>query len=138
MDFSAEILDFEGIDPQEFAENHDEIRQALKKVMPKDKLFFHCQSCRMSVGQQCSGCKIGQFYCSNECQQVDWKKHKENCGRRYKCAEVPKKGLGNLATRNIAKGEIICVEKPALLIDTFEDTNTVDIYECERVYNKNL
>ena len=127
---------FEGVDAKEFVENHAEIRQTLKKMLPKDETFFTCRSCSNSVAQQCKGCMIGHFYCSSQCQRSDWKEHKANCGKRYKCEEIPKKGMGNVATRNISKGEIICVERSVLMIDTCNKTQNILIPDIKKVYNE--
>ena len=118
---------------KELVENNLDIRRDMKKFLGKDKEFLICHSCTNPVGQQCRGCMIGHFYCSSQCQRTDWKEHKANCGKRYKCEEVPKKRMGNIATRNISKGEIICVERPILMIDTFKD---ICIDDIKKVYNK--
>jgi hypothetical protein len=59
--------------------------------MPKTKRRFYrhvehgkkCENCESYGGEDsklltCSGC-LTTFYCSKECQKIDWKKHKTHC-----------------------------------------------------------
>ena len=123
-------------DPRKQVKDFLDARQVFTKHFPVDKEGFQCQFCKKSVKKQCNGCKIGIFYCSNTCLQADWKDHKGYCGRRYESLEVPQKGKGNLATRNISKGEIICVERPVLLINTFKNGNDINAREVKKVFKK--
>ena len=127
---------FAVVDPQKHLKDFYEARQIFKKHFPVDKEGFQCQLCKSPVKKQCSGCKIGIFYCSTTCLQADWKDHKKNCGRRYEFLEVPHKGTGNLATRNISEGEIICVERPVLLIDNSKHGNDINTHEVKKVFEK--
>ena len=46
-----------------------------------DKICNHCLNSNNMEGMQqkkCSGCKL-VYYCSEECQKADWKKHKHIC-----------------------------------------------------------
>ena len=127
-------MSFDDIDPHEFVKHHGIIRRSLKKALPRDKEYYNCKTCDNTVTKQCNGCKSGVFYCSSVCQKKDWRNHKPNCGRRYKCVEVPDKGMGNVATRLITKGEIVCVERPVLLMSQCDDTNTISVPDLWKLY----
>lgn len=138
VDKSKIIKSFDGLSPREFAKNHQSMRRDLKKLLPRDKEYFSCKACEKSgdgTPKQCDGCKRGVFYCSMNCLKNDWKNHKANCGRLYKCEKVPNKGMGNVALRNIAKGEIICMERPVLSMTDNEYSNTLSTPELRKIYS---
>ncbi|MCF7900289.1 zinc finger MYND domain-containing protein [Candidatus Babeliales bacterium] len=71
---------------QEIRHYHPVINQMFKDRGEKTKLSIPCAACfkkqeNMEDGikmKKCGGCE-SIFYCSQECQKIDWKKHKEVC-----------------------------------------------------------
>ena len=52
-------------------------------------------------------------YCGGECQAADWGRHEWNCVP-VMVTEIPGKGRGLVAARDIEKGEVIFKDKPVL------------------------
>ena len=102
-----------------------------------------CKVCNKSSDRlnKCSACK-SVYYCSSECQKVDWKSHKTNC---FKIGQIPlstrayKIVQGNLPFSkisqylhhyriddfNISKYLMLCVILPIL-----DEDNKIASYSC--------
>lgn len=75
-----------------------------------------CRSCKKTedVKLACVCMKVN--YCSKQCQRDDWKSHKHSCVT-FTVGSVDGKGRGMFATRNLAPGSVVLVEKPVLSVD---------------------
>ena len=60
---------------------------------------------------KCNGCHA-ITYCCKECQKEDWPRHAWNCVP-VMVTEVPGKGQGLVAARDIKMGELIFTDKPS-------------------------
>ena len=58
-------------------------------------------------------------YCSKECQVVDWPRHGWNCVP-VMVTEIPGKGRGIVAARDIRIGELIFIDKPVIEVNGTE------------------
>ena len=61
---------------------------------------------------KCNGCHA-VTYCGRECQREDWPRHSWNCVP-VMVTEIPGKGRGLVAARDIKMGELIFNDKPAI------------------------
>jgi len=59
-----------------------------------------CYSCGKEANMVCSMCK-GRRYCSSECQNSHWKKHKEECFDRNKFKRIVVKLNRELLIRHV-------------------------------------
>ena len=80
-----------------------------------------CHTCNKTVTgkkklSKCSGCHA-ITYCGKECQVADFKRHKWNC-LPVMVTEIPGKGRGLVAARDIKIGEQIFVDKPVISVDS--------------------
>ena len=78
-----------------------------------------CFKCHMTVTgkkklSKCAGCHA-ITYCGKECQVADFKRHKWNCVP-VMVTEIPGKGRGLVAAKDIKKGELLLKEKIAIQI----------------------
>ena len=76
-----------------------------------------CFKCHKSVTgkrklSKCSKCHT-ITYCGRECQVADWPRHAWNC-IPVMVTEIPGKGRGLVAARDIKMGEFIFLDKPAV------------------------
>ena len=58
-------------------------------------------------------------YCSKECQKEDWPRHGWNCVP-VMVTEIPGKGRGIVAARDIKMGELIFIDKPVIEVNGTE------------------
>ena len=56
-------------------------------------------------------------YCGKECQVADFTRHKWNC-LPVMVTEIPGKGRGLVAARDIEQGELIFIDKPVITVQT--------------------
>ena len=82
-----------------------------KTVTGKKKLF------------KCAGCHA-ITYCGVECQKEDRTRHQWNCVP-VMVTEIPGKGRGLVAARNIKMGELIFTDKPVIKVNSDEDTDEI-------------
>ena len=80
-----------------------------------------CYTCQKTVTgkkklSKCAGCHA-ITYCGQECQLVDRPRHKWNCVP-VMVTEIPGKGRGLVAAREIKMGELIFNDKPTIKIDS--------------------
>jgi len=73
-----------------------------------------CPVCQSEAALRCSACYT-VFYCSPACQKEDWKSHKAHCKKPYIVEENALAGRIMVASRDLAPGDIILKEKPALI-----------------------
>ena len=85
--------------------NRQECYTCHKVVTGKNKL------------SKCKGCHA-ITYCSRECQKADWPRHGWNCVP-VMVTEITGKGRGLVAAKEIKRGELIFIDKPAI-----EDVST--------------
>ena len=76
-----------------------------------------CFKCQKTVTgkkklSKCAGCHA-ITYCGQECQREDWPRHKWNCVP-VMVTEIPGKGRGIVAARDIKMGELIFNDKPVI------------------------
>ena len=95
-----------------------------KKIMPE--LFIEpltdrqtCFKCQKTVTgkkklSKCAGCHA-ITYCGVECQREDWPRHNWNCVP-VMVTEIPGKGRGFVAARDIKMGELIFKDKPVITL----------------------
>ena len=76
------------------------------------KVCFKCNKTRKKKFLKCGRCQ-SITYCSVECQREDWTRHKWNC-LPVMVTEIPEKGRGLVASRDIKMGELIFKEKPSI------------------------
>ena len=88
--------------------NRQECFQCHKTVTGKKKL------------SKCAGCHA-VTYCSVECQREDRTRHKWNCVP-VMVTDIPGKGRGLVAAREIKIGELIFVDKPVITVDSDFET----------------
>jgi hypothetical protein len=53
------------------------IRQSIN-TLPKKEISTYCKMCNRSTNHHCDRCKA-VYYCSQNCQKIDWKDHKKIC-----------------------------------------------------------
>ena len=75
------------------------------KVVTGKKKLSKCKSCHTIT------------YCSKECQRADWPRHSWNCVP-VMITEIPGKGRGLVAARDIKMGEQIFIDNPVIKIYT--------------------
>ena len=91
-----------------------------------------CFTCHKTVTgkkklSKCAGCHA-ITYCSVECQREDRARHKWNCVP-VMVTEIPGKGRGIVAARDIQMGELIFNDKPAIkLPSNFMLSSFFDIF----------
>jgi len=80
------------------------------------QVCFKCQ--KTAPGKKkllkCAGCHA-ITYCCKECQVADFKRHKWNC-LPVMVTEIPGKGRGLVAARDIKMGELIFKDKPVIKV----------------------
>ena len=74
------------------------------KVVTGKKKFSKCSKCHAIT------------YCSRECQKADWPRHGWNCVP-VMVTEIPGRGRGLIAAKDIKKGELIFIDKPLIEVD---------------------
>ena len=72
-----------------------------KKVATRKKKLLKCAGCEAIT------------YCSRDCQEQDWARHRYNCVP-VMVTEIPGKGRGLVAAREIKKGEQIFIENQSI------------------------
>ena len=82
-----------------------------------------CFKCQQTVTgkkklSKCSRCHA-ITYCGKECQKEDWARHSWNCVP-VMVTEIPGKGRGLVAARDIKMGELIFNDKPAITLPSRE------------------
>ena len=88
--------------------------------MPEDVTDRRCcHKCNMTVTgkrklSKCARCH-SITYCGLECQKADWPRHSWNCVP-VMVTEIPGKGRGLVAARDIKMGELIFIDKPAIIL----------------------
>jgi len=77
---------------------------------------FHCNQAASGKKKllKCAGCEA-ITYCSKECQKEDWTRHKWNCVP-VMVTEIPGKGRGLVAARDLKMGDLIFKDKPAIKV----------------------
>ena len=80
-----------------------------------------CSKCKLTVrGRKwlytCERCHA-ITYCGEECQRDDWDRHVWNCVPAMVKEEIPGKGQGIVAARNIKKGEEIFRDMPVISLN---------------------
>jgi len=88
--------------------NRQECFTCHKKVKGKKKL------------SKCSRCHA-ITYCGKECQVADFTRHKWNC-LPVMVTEIPGKGRGLVAARDIKQGELIFTDKPVITVNSDFET----------------
>ena len=78
-----------------------------------------CFKCHKTVTgkrklSKCSRCHA-ITYCGQECQKADWPRHAWNCVP-VMVTEIPGKGRGLVAARDINMGELIFIDRPAITL----------------------
>merc|ERR1719234_2141300 len=93
---------------------------------------FKCQSQKTAPGKRkfskCAGCHA-ITYCGKECQVADFKRHKWNC-LPVMVTEIPGKGRGLVAARDLKMGELIFYEKAVMTVDM--------VYENGKLSNETI
>ena len=84
-----------------------------------------CFTCHKTVTgkkklSKCSRCHA-ITYCGKECQVADFTRHKWNC-LPVMVTEIPGKGRGLVAARDIEQGELIFIDKPVITVKTIDWT----------------
>ena len=79
-----------------------------------------CFKCHTTVTgknklSKCSGCHA-ITYCSRECQVQDWSRHGWNCVP-VMVTQIPGKGRGLVAAKDITMGELIFIDKPMIEVN---------------------
>ena len=87
-----------------------------------------CYTCHKTVTgkkklSKCAGCHA-ITYCGVECQREDFQRHKWNC-LPVMVTEIPGKGRGLVAARDIKMGELIFVDKPVIKISSDEEPRVI-------------
>ena len=90
-----------------------------------------CSVCEMTAKEKgkkvlhtCEKCHA-ITYCGVECQRADWGRHEWNCVP-VMVTEIPGKGRGPVAARDIEKGELIFNDKPVIKLATNAKGHPVD------------
>ena len=102
--------------------NRQECFQCHKTVTGKKKL------------SKCSGCHA-ITYCGVECQREDFPRHKWNC-LPVMVTEIPGKGRGLVAARDIKMGEQIFTDKAHIKLYSFSQDRNEDIKSIQEQLNK--
>ena len=84
--------------------------------MTDRRVCFKCNKTGKKKLFKCSGCEA-ITYCSEECQREDWTRHEWNCVP-VMVTEIPGKGRGIVAARDIKMGEEIFIDKPVIKLTT--------------------
>lgn len=92
-----------------------------------DGLMNMCEvsTCSKPATKKCALCKVA-FYCGEEHQKLDWKKHKNDCAPyELDCISESPEGRVSamVATRNITPGKPVFREKPLLVLPLAEPAN---------------
>jgi len=83
------------------------------------RVCFKCNKTGKKKLFKCGTCEA-ITYCSVECQREDWTRHEWNCVP-VMVTEIPGKGRGLVAARDIKMGEQIFKEKPAIQLCLNDD-----------------
>lgn len=65
---------------------------ASRKSSTEDAALGKCGHCHNAARQRCSRCS-GVVYCSRECQRLDWRRHKQVCGKLAPSADTDRAAL---------------------------------------------
>jgi len=93
----------------------EDLLQSIERFRNADTSSL-CDECLIESEdlKRCTQCKEVR-YCSKKCQLKAWKSgHKVCCGK-ISIRDIPNKGKGVVATRDIKIGEVIISEKPLML-----------------------
>ena len=88
--------------------------------MPEDVTDRRCcHKCHTTVTgkkklSKCARCH-SITYCGKECQRKDWPRHSQFC-IPVMVTEIPGKGKGLVASKDIKKGKVLFKEKPAITV----------------------
>ena len=81
--------------------------------MPSMSKF--CRACRSPCSRSCVCMRV--FYCSDQCQKVDWVSHKVDCPLISIQTIDSDKGRGVVASRAINQGQVVIHEEPLIHIN---------------------
>jgi len=91
--------------PEFYIEPLTDRRVCFKCNKTGKKKFFKCGTCEAIT------------YCSVECQREDWTRHEWNCVP-VMVTEIPGKGRGLVAAKDIKMGELIFKEEPSIKLSS--------------------
>jgi len=94
----------------------EELLQSIAKYRREDESIPVCDECLQHTEdlKRCTRCKE-VWYCGKKCQTQAWKNgHKVWCGK-VAVRDIPGKGKGVVAMKDIEMGEVIITENPLML-----------------------
>jgi len=94
----------------------EELLQSIAAFRRDDESIPVCDECVQQSDdlKRCTQCKE-VWYCGKKCQSQAWKNgHKVWCGK-IAVRDIPGKGKGVIAMKNITMGEVVITEKPLML-----------------------
>ena len=100
---------------------------------------FHCNKAASGKKKlfKCAGCEA-ITYCSRECQKEDWPRHGYNCVP-VMVTEIPGKGRGLVAARDIKMGDLIFKDKQAIKLRAARVTERgVSVDSVDKEFVKSL
>jgi hypothetical protein len=68
-----------------------------------------CSICKNPATSRCSGCNLS-YYCSKDCQKIDWKSHKPECKKNQESYKNIY-GIGEIIHTNLTKNCSNCSKK---------------------------
>jgi len=97
---------------------------------------FHCNQAASGKKKllKCAGCEA-ITYCSKECQKEDWTRHKWNCVP-VMVTEIPGKGRGLVASRDLKMGDLIFIDKPAIKVPMGDNGLPFDSHYMKSLRNQ--
>ena len=90
-----------------------------------------CHTCQKHRKKKLSKCKQCHAitYCGQECQVADWPRHCDNCVP-VMVTDIPGKGRGLVAARDIKMGEQILSDKAVICLDNSCECRDCDEFTC--------